>query len=311
MYIAAGQGQTTLGDIFWCQQKPLVASVICYKFQKISLKSDFIQFFKWFYTCICLGADNPLGMEFLCQQEHLVILVICCKFQKNLFEVWFNTIVFMILYMYIALGQGQTAPRGADSPQGIKFWCQQKCLVTSSICCKFKKKCLWSLILYNFFHDLIHVNSPGAGAGSPQGTKFWCQQKCLVTSFICCKFQNNLCEVWFYTIFFMLLYIYIAQRQGLTTPWGWNFYVNRNILSLWSYVASFKKISLKSDFIHFFFFQDFIFIYSLGQGQTAPKGQSFDVNRNVWSLHSFVASFKKLSLKSDFIQFFSWFNTCI
>ena len=30
-----------------------------------------------------------------------------------------------------------------------------------------------------------------------------------------------------------------------------------------------------------------------GQGQTAPRGQSFDVNRNVLSLHSFVASLKK------------------
>ena len=46
---------------------------------------------------------------------------------------------------------------------------------------------------------------------------------------------------------------------------------------------------------------------ALGQGQKAPhppsRGQSFDVNRNILSLHSFVASFKKMSLKSDFIQF--------
>ena len=42
-----------------------------------------------------------------------------------------------------------------------------------------------------------------------------------------------------------------------------------------------------------------------GQGQIAPRGQSFDVNRNVLSLHSFVASFKNISLKSDFIQCFS------
>ena len=43
-----------------------------------------------------------------------------------------------------------------------------------------------------------------------------------------------------------------------------------------------------------------------GQGQTAPppRGQSFDVNRNILSLHSFVAIFKTMSLKSDFIQFF-------
>ena len=39
-----------------------------------------------------------------------------------------------------------------------------------------------------------------------------------------------------------------------------------------------------------------------GQGETVPGGQSFDVNRNVLSLDSFVASFEKMSLKSDFIQ---------
>ena len=41
-----------------------------------------------------------------------------------------------------------------------------------------------------------------------------------------------------------------------------------------------------------------------GQGQTDPRGQSLDVNRNVLSLRSFVASFKKMSLKSDFKHFF-------
>ena len=42
-----------------------------------------------------------------------------------------------------------------------------------------------------------------------------------------------------------------------------------------------------------------------GQGQTAPRGQSFDVNRNALSLYLFVASFKEISFKSDFIQLFS------
>ena len=113
------------------------------------------------------------------------------------------------------------------------------------------------MILYNFFHDFIHVYSPGAGADNPLGTKFLCQY--LVTLVICCKFKKNLFEVWFYTFFSMILYMYIAP----------------------------------------------------GQGQTAPRGQSFDVNRNVLLLYSFVASFKKIFLKFDFIQFFSWFNTCI
>ena len=41
-----------------------------------------------------------------------------------------------------------------------------------------------------------------------------------------------------------------------------------------------------------------------GQGQTAPRGQHFDVNRKALSLYPFVASFKEISLKSDLIQFF-------
>ena len=41
------------------------------------------------------------------------------------------------------------------------------------------------------------------------------------------------------------------------------------------------------------------------QGQTAPRGQHFDVNRKALSLYPFVASFQEISLKSDFIHFFS------
>ena len=97
--------------------------------------------------------------------------------------------------------------------------------------------------------------------------------------------------------------MYIAPGQGQTTPRGQSFDVNRNVLSLHSFVASFKKVSLKSDLIHFFFVIVDMYI-APGQGQTTPRGQSFDVNRNVLSLHSFIVSFKKVSLKSDFIQFF-------
>ena len=100
----------------------------------------------------------------------------------------------------------------------------------------------------------------------------------------------------------MILHMYIASGQGLTTPWGRNFYANRNILSLWSCVATFKQISLKSDFIKFF--HDFIHVYSPGAGADRRRGQNFDVNRKALSLYPFIASFKEISLKSDFIQFF-------
>ena len=152
---------------------------------------------------------------------------------------------------------------GADNPRGKKFWCQQKPSVTSVICYKFKKKSPSNLILYNFFHYFVHVYRPGAGPDNPFGMKFLCQQEHLVTSVIYCKFKKNLFEVWFF--FFFLL-----------------------------------------------FFHDFIHVYSPAAGAESSQGTKFDFNRNVLSLHSFVASFKKMSLKSDFKQlFFSWFNTCI
>ena len=64
--------------------------------------------------------------------------------------------------------------------------------------------------------------------------------------------------------------MYIVLGQGLTTPWGQNFDANRNILSLWSFVASFKKMSLKSDFIQFF--QGLLHVYSPGAGADSPQG---------------------------------------
>ena len=71
----------------------------------------------------------------------------------------------------------------------------------------------------------------------------------------------------------------------------------------------FKKISLKSVFIQFFFFTILFMYIAPGQGQTAPRGQNFDVNRKALPLYPFVESFKEISSKSNFIQFFSQFNT--
>ena len=104
---------------------------------------------------------------------------------------------------------------GADSPPGDKV------LMSTETSCHFihlmqvLKQCLWSLILYNLFYDLIYVYSPGAGADSPQGTKFGCQQKGIITLPICCKFQRNLFEVWFYTFFHDLIHVYSPRAWGI------------------------------------------------------------------------------------------------
>ena len=62
--------------------------------------------------------------------------------------------------------------------------------------------------------------------------------------------------------------MYIAPGQGQTAYMGQNFDANRKALSLYPFVASFKEISLKSDFIQFF--HDLIHVYSPGQGAYSP-----------------------------------------
>ena len=50
-------------------------------------------------------------------------------------------------------------------------------------------------------------------------------------------------------------------------------------------------------------FHDLINVYSRRSRADNPRGQNFDVNRNLLSLRLFAISFKKISLESDFIQF--------
>ena len=141
------------------------------------------------------GLTTPTGRNFYVNRNILSLWSFVASFKKNLFEVWFYAIFFMILYMYIAPGQGQTAPRGQS------FNVNRNVLSFHSFDVSFQKNAFEIWFLDDLFYDLIHVYSPGAGADSPQRTKFGCQQKGIITLPICCKFQRNLFEVWFYTFF--------------------------------------------------------------------------------------------------------------
>ena len=193
------QPQGTKGWKFDVNRNLLSLQLFATSLKIISLKSDFIQFFHDFklYIAPGKGLTTPWGWNFDVYRNILSLRSFAVSLKKiSLKSDWYN-FFHDIIHVY--------SPRaGADSPQGTKLWRQQKCRVTSFTCWKFKKKFLWSLILYKFFHDLIHVYSPRAGVGSPQETKFWFQQKGLITLLLCCKFQRNLFEVWLYTIFFMI-----------------------------------------------------------------------------------------------------------
>ena len=75
------------------------------------------------------------------------------------------------------------------------------------------------------------------------------------------------------SIFFMILYMYIAPEAGQTSPRGQSSDVNRIVSSLHSFVASFKKMSLKSEFIQFL--NDLIHVYSPGAEADSPQGTKF------------------------------------
>ena len=67
--------------------------------------------------------------------------------------------------------------------------------------------------------------------------------------------------------------MYIAAGQGQTSPRGQNFEVNKDLVT--SVICyKFQKNLFKSDFI-FFFFHDFIHVYSPRAGADSPQGTKF------------------------------------
>ena len=126
-------------------------------------------------------------------------------------------------------------------------------------------QCLSTLILYTFFNVF-----PGAGADNPLWTKFWCQQKGLVTLPICCKFQKK--YLWSLVLYiFLPVFIHVySPGAGQTTPWGQNFYFNIHLLSLWSFAVSSSIKWLSNSFSPYKSIRDQIWpCRKIGQGQ--PK----------------------------------------
>ena len=145
------------------------------------------------------------------------------------------------------------------------------------------KKCLKSDFIH-FLHDFMHVYSPRAGADNPLGTKFDVNRKVLSLYAFVASFKEMSLKSDFILFFYDLIHVYSPGAGGIQPPRDKNFDVNRNFL------LQFSRKSLWS-LILYNFFHDFIHAYSPGAGADSPRGQSFDVTRNVLSFYSFVASF--------------------
>ena len=103
----------------------------------------------------------------------------------------------------------------------------------------------------------------------------------------------------------MLCHMYISPGQGQTTPWGQTLMSTESPYHF-AHLLQVLKQSLWSLTLCMFF-HVFPHVYSPGQGQTTYWGQNFDGNRKAFSLCPYVASFKMISSKSDFIQIFNDF----
>ena len=308
VYSPSAGADNPLGTNADDNRKPLQLCPFVASFKTISMKYDFKHILNDFIHVYShrVGTDNPFGTKFWCQQKALITLPIRCKFKKR------NLILYtflMILYMYIAPGQGQITPWGQT------FDVNRKPLSFCPFVAGLKKIALKSDFIYIFFHvspyvyspgqgktfqwgqnfddnrkafslcpyvasfkmissksdfkhifnDFIHVYSPGPRAEDPLGTNFWGQQKALITSTICCNFQTNLFEFWFYTQFLMFFHMYIAHGQGQTTLCGQNPDVNRKALSLCPLLQVSKKYLWS--LILYIIFHVFIHAYSRGRGR--------------------------------------------
>ena len=136
-------------------------------------------------------AGNPLGTNVDVNRKPLSLCPFVASFKSISLKYDFKHILNDFIHVY-------SPGARAENPLGTNFWCQQKTLITSTICYKFQTNVFEFWFYTHFLMFFPHVYSPGARADNPLWTKSWCQQKSLVTLPICCKFQKNVFEVWFY-----------------------------------------------------------------------------------------------------------------
>ena len=189
---------------------------------------------------------------------------------------------------------------GADNPREQNFDVNRNLLSLRSFATSFKKNCM---ILCNFFHDFIYVYSPRAGQGltTPWGQNFDVNTNLLSLQSYVSKFKKSPWSLILYNK---------CSLAGADSPQGTKFWCQQICLGHLIHLLQIKKKYLWSLILYNFVFHDLIHV-APAQGQRDPRGPNFGVNRKALSLFPFVASFKEISLKSDFIQLFSWFNTCI
>ena len=236
MYIAPGQGQTTLwGQMLMSTESPYYFAHLLQVLKKNCFE---VQFYIHFFHVSPYIYSPGQGQIIHCRQnfdDNRKAFSICpyvASFEMISSKSEFIHIFNDFIHVY--------SPRArAENPLGTNFWCQQKALITLTIYCNFQTN-FFEFWFYTNFLMFFHMYiTPGQGQTTLCGQNSDVNRKTLSLCPSVASFKKNIFEVWFYTYFLMFLYMYIAQRQGQTTPWGQNFYVNIYPMSLWSFAISF------------------------------------------------------------------------
>ena len=180
------------------------------------------------------GQTTPWGQNFDVNRNSLSFCPFVASLKKSLWSLIFYCFLCVFFSHVYSTRQGQT------THWGQKNYDNRMAFSLCPYVANFKMISSKSDFMHIFYY-FIYVYSSWARAENPLGTNFWCQQKALITSTICCKIQTNLFEFWFYTYFSMFMHMYIALGQGQTTVCGLNTDVNRKALSLCPFVASLKR----------------------------------------------------------------------
>ena len=176
-------------------------------------------------------------------------------------------------------------------------------------CSRFKKNCFEVRFYIHFFSCFtIMYIATGRGRQSTGDKILMTTGKPFLFAHMLQVSKWSLRNLILYT-FLMILYMYLTLGQGQKTPWGQTFDVNRKLLSLRPFVASFKQISLNSDFIHFF--NVYLRVYIPGAGADNPLWTKSWCQQKSLATLPICCKFQKIILKSDFIHNFSCFSTCI
>ena len=163
VYISPGQEETTLGDIFFDGSRKVLSLsslVGCFNKQLCPLISCTFFMISYMYIALWQGQTAHYGQTFDVNRKASSFMSFLASF-KNIYSAsdfihifsWFNK-------------RKKPQVRGRQPPGEIIL------MSTETICpfghlLQVSKTSLWSLILYTFFHDFIHVYSPWIDADNP------------------------------------------------------------------------------------------------------------------------------------------------